>query len=227
MSASNELQADLATDDEQPLDAVLAAAATKVAKPAAEAAPGEISTRIAAILDSAEEEAEKIREQARAEASSIVRAAHASAAGRIDELTREPQRLRDEAELEARRLLDQARGEAAAQVADAERQAAALTREAEKQAADLRRDAERAASEMEAEMERRRRELKGELEALAQLREQAGASVQEVVQVLQRTASDIDRRLGAVPSSEAEQREPAADSPKSALRLLSRRGSEE
>lgn len=228
MSASNELDANVAAKDELGLDAILGAAASEAARPADGHAPaGEISTRIAAILDSAEEEAEKIREQARAEASTIIRAAHASAAERIDELTREPERVLNEAEETARQLLDTTRTEAADQVSQAERQATTLTREAEQHAADLKREAERAAAAMEAEMERRRRALKDELGTLGQLREQASVSVQEVVQVLQRTASDIDRRLGAIPASEAEQRSAAPEGGKTGLRLLSRRGSED
>lgn len=218
------------TKDGLALDAILTAAAGGVAatpEQPSEAAPaGAISARIAAILDTAEEEAEKIRDRARDEAASIIRAAHAAAAERIDELTREPERLRGEAERGAKELLETARSEAAQQVATAEQQARELLRESEQQAEQRRRDAERASAEMEAAMERRKRALNDELAALASLREQAGASVQDVVNVLQRTASDIDRRLGAIPDSESTEREPVADSGKSGLRLL-RRGSED
>src|SRR5579862_8549872 len=209
MSPSNELARDVAAQDEPALDATLSAKAVETAHPA-----GEISARISAILDSAEEEAEKIRDQSRAEAASIIRSAHAQAAERIDELTREPERLRAEAEQEAHALLAKARADAAEQISQAERQAAAVTKEAEQQATQRKR---------EAEMQRRERALKDELAALSQLREQAGESVQDVVQVLQRTASDIDRRLGAIPDNESET---APENGKAGLRLL-RRGNEE
>src|SRR5690242_2780377 len=89
----------------EPLSAGISASRTGQEPPAS----GDISGRIAAILDTAEEEAEKIRERARAEASTIIRAAHSSAAERVDELTREPERLRNEAEREANELLENAR----------------------------------------------------------------------------------------------------------------------
>ena len=211
-------------------DTILEPLATGIAasREQQEPAPsGDISGRIAAILDTAEQEAEKIREKARAEAASIIRAAHASAAERVDELTREPERLRSEAEREAKEHLENARNEAAQQVAAAERQARELRNESEQEAEERRREADRATAEMEAMMQRRKRALSDELAALASLREQAGSSVQDVVNVLQRTAADIDRRIGTIPDSESTERQPAAESGKGGgLRLL-RRGGEE
>jgi DNA repair exonuclease SbcCD ATPase subunit len=185
----------------------------------------EISQRIAAILDTAEEEAEKIRAAARAEAAATIRAAHASAADRIDELTREPERIKDESERTARELIRSAEAQAAKQVADAERQAAETIHQSEQQAEARRREADRMIAELEAAMDKRQRELRDEIRALAQLREHASGSVHEVVQTLQSVASDIDRKLVAIPDSTDQ--EPLPENGRGAFKLLSRRSNDE
>lgn len=160
----------------------------------------DIARRIAAILDSAEAEAARMRERAQAEAASIVKAAHASAAERIDELTREPERVRDEAQRQARELVQTAEDRATRQVADAEAQARQTIHDAEQRADTQRRDMERTVAEMEAAMERRQRELKDEIRLLADLRGEANGSVAQVVSTLQGVANDLNRKLGTVPS---------------------------
>jgi hypothetical protein len=81
--------------------------------------PDAVGERIVAILNEAEQTADRIREEARAEASAIIREAHERAAGRVEELTREPERIKAEAVSEADRI----RADAEAYSADSRRKA--------------------------------------------------------------------------------------------------------
>jgi uncharacterized protein Yka (UPF0111/DUF47 family) len=80
-------------------------------------------------------------------------------------------------------------------------------------------------AELEATMDRRQRELRDEIRALAQLREQASGSVHEVVQTLQSVASDIDRKLVAIPDTTDQPQ--VTENGRGAFKLLGRRGSDE
>jgi vacuolar-type H+-ATPase subunit E/Vma4 len=201
-------------------------------------AKGDISRRITAILDAAQEEAEKIREAAREEAASIVRNAHASAAERIDELTREPQRLKDEAARAASEILESAEAEATVRITKAEREAAEMIRLSHEDAETRRKETDHAVAETEELMERRRQQLESEIQSLVRLREMADASIQKVVDGLQAVASEIGGLLSAVPDSERAAQASAAETDssesgrtpqegKGARRFLSRRSGEE
>jgi vacuolar-type H+-ATPase subunit E/Vma4 len=209
----SEFQTDEATDRPR-LEAVFEAAAP--------AGDSDLSRRIAAILDSAEAEAERIRERAQAEAASIVRAAHASAAERIDELTREPERIKDEAARRADELVRNAQADASRAIADADQQARETIHQSEQHADTQRRETERAVAEMEAAMEQRKRQLKDEIRSLAELRGQASGSVAQVVTALEGAASELNRKLGSIPnvSAEADPAAPVDLASKSSFRRL-------
>lgn len=160
----------------------------------------DLSRRIAGILDSAEAEADRIRERAQTEAAAIVRAAHASAAERIEELTREPERIKDEADRTARETVQRAESDAVRMVAEADAQARETIRQSEQHAETQRRDTERAVAEMEAAMEQRKRQLKDEIRSLAELRAQARSSVSQVVTALEGAASELNRKLDVIPN---------------------------
>jgi vacuolar-type H+-ATPase subunit E/Vma4 len=182
----------------------------------------DLSRRIASILDSAEAEAERIRERAQTEAASIVRAAHASAAERIDELTREPERIKDEAARRAHELVRNAEADASRAISEADQQARETIHQSEQHADTQRRETERAVAEMEAAMEQRKRQLKDEIRSLAELRGQASGSVAQVVGALEGAASELNRKLGAIPnvSAEAEPAAPVDLNAKSTFRRL-------
>ncbi|HEY3961323.1 MAG TPA: hypothetical protein VGL84_02245 [Gaiellaceae bacterium] len=186
------------------------------------AGESDLSRRIASILDSAEAEAERIREKAQAEATSIVRSAHASAAERIEELTREPERIKDEAERRANELVRKAEADAARAVSEADQQARETIHQSEQHADTQRRETERAVAEMEAAMDLRKRQLKDEIRSLAELRGQASGSVAQVVTALEGAASELNRKLGAIPnvSAEAESAPPVDLTSKSSFRRL-------
>ena len=189
---------------------------------AGHAGENDLSRRIASILDSAEAEAERIRERAQAEATSIVRAAHASAAERIEELTREPERIKDEAERRANDLVRKAESDASRAISEAEQQARDTIQQSEQHADTQRRETERAVAEMEAAMDLRKRQLKDEIRSLAELRGQASGSVAQVVTALEGAASELNRKLGAIPnvSADAESAQPVDLTSKSSFRRL-------
>ena len=172
-------------------------------------AAGEMSKRIASILDTAEEQAEAIRESARAEAQLIIRNANASVADRVELLTNEPERIKQEAEDAAQQQIAEAQADAERRVAQANDEARKMVRESEREAAEQRKQAEQVVAEMEAAMKKRRRQLDGELRSLAQLRTHAGGSVNELVEALQAAASDINERLEAIPDAEHPETPPA------------------
>jgi len=146
---------------------------------------GETGSRVAAVLNAAEEAAETIRAEARRHADEALRQAKAEAAVRVEELTREAQRMRAEADDYARDIRvavdsygTQARREAEQEarnvLSDAENQARA-TREAAQEMANqieegARRQHESLVREAKSLEERRQRVLDSLRDLAAQLR---------------------------------------------------------
>jgi hypothetical protein len=155
----------------------------------------EVGERIAAILDAAEEAAERIRTTARDEAAGILRHAHHTAAQRVEELTREPERLRDEAAQAAHRTREEADAYAAETRSDADRAARDAVATAQREADELRQAAHDEVRRIEEDGRRRGQEIAAEIKALTDLRDDTARRVQEVVAGLRSAASGLEERV--------------------------------
>jgi cell division septum initiation protein DivIVA len=177
----------------------------------------DVGDRIAAILNAAEEAAERIRTTARDEAADILRHAHETGASRVEELTREPERLRDDAARAAQRTRDDAdaysdatREEADAYShrthqeadaysaetrSDAERLARETVASAQRESDELRHAAQQAVREIEEAGRRRQQEIAGGIKALSDLRDDSARRVQEVVAGMRAAAGSLEERV--------------------------------
>lgn len=133
-----------------------------------------------------------------------------------------PERIKDEAERRANDLVRKAENDASRATSEAEQQARDTIQQSEQHAHTQRRETERAVAEMEAAMDMRKRQLKDEIRSLAELRGQASGSVAQVVTALEGAASELNRKLGAIPnvSADAESAQPVDLTSKSSFRRL-------
>jgi hypothetical protein len=155
----------------------------------------EIGDRIAAILNAAEEAAERIRTTARDEAAGILRHAHETAAHRVEELTREPERLRDEAAQAAHRTREEADAYSSDTRSDADRVARETVAQAQAEAEELRRAAHADVREIEEHGRRRQQEIAAEIKELSELRDDTARRVQDAVAGLRGAASTLEERV--------------------------------
>ena len=72
----------------------------------------EVGAGVTAILEAAEQAAEKIRADARKEAAALIHEAEEAVAARLQALTRDADRVREEAETEATRVREEAESDA-------------------------------------------------------------------------------------------------------------------
>ena len=169
----------------------------------------ETGSRVAGVLNAAEEAAETIKDEARRHVDEVLRQANADAATRVEDLTREAERTRAEADAYARDIRaavdsygTQARREADEEarklLSDAEEQARA-TREAAQEMAnqieeDVRRQHESLAREAKSLEERRQRVLDGLRDLAAQLQDALVEPTSRDMDQSLADALDVERR---------------------------------
>ena len=169
----------------------------------------ETGSRVAGVLNAAEEAAVTIKDEARRHADEILRQANANAATRVEDLTREAERVRAEADDYARDIRaavdsygTQARREAEEEarnlLSDAEEQARA-TREAAQEMADqveegARRRHESLVREAKSLEERRQRVLDGLRDLAAQLQDALVEPTSREMDQSLADALDVERR---------------------------------
>ena len=166
----------------------------------------EIGERIAAILDAAEDSAERIRAEARAEAAEILHRAHERAAARVAELTHEPERLRDD----AARVADETRAAAEAYSVEtrtaadsysadtrrtADEQARELVAAAQREVDSLRHEANEDVRRIEDEGRRRQEEMDAQLREVTRTRDSAIDNVRAAVAGLRDAAEQLETQV--------------------------------
>lgn len=161
---------------------------------------GETGSRVAAVLNAAEEAAETIRAEARRHADDILREAKSDATVRVEELTREAQRVRAEADDYARdiRVAVDSYGTQARR--DAEQEARTILAEAEEQARASREAAQDMANQIEKEARRRHESLVREAKSLEERRQRVLDGLRDLAAQLQDalvepTSRDVDESL--------------------------------
>jgi cell division septum initiation protein DivIVA len=170
-------------------------------------AHADVGAGVTAILQAAEDAADRIRAEAREQAADLIRQAEKAAHARLQELTRDADRVREEAEAEARdmRLAVEAYGTKRRREADAE--AGDVVARAEARARELIAAAEAKARESGREAARRSEELRGQVRSLEARRERA-------LDALRKIASHLDDALESSASDAGpprERRRPALD----------------
>lgn len=126
----------------------------------------EIGDRVASVLQSAEEVAERIREDAREQAEEIRRAAEGAATLRTGELEREAEAIRKQAEEQAEGIRRTGEIYATQIRRDSEQETRKLLAEAEAQARAIREAAEEMSRQIDLNAQKRRAELENHLETL-------------------------------------------------------------
>ena len=142
-------------------------------------------TRVAQVLNAAEEAAEAIRAEARRHADEILRQAKADAAARVEELSREAERVRAEADDYARdiRVAVDSYGTQARR--DAEQEARNLLADAEEHARATREAAQQMASQIEDGARRRHESLVHEARSLEERRQRVLDGLRDLAAQLQ------------------------------------------
>jgi F0F1-type ATP synthase membrane subunit b/b' len=160
----------------------------------------ETGSRVAVVLNAAEEAAETIRAEARRHADDILREAKSDAATRVEELTREAERIRAEADDYARdiRVAVDSYGTQARR--DAEQEARTILAEAEEQARASREAAQEIAGQIEEEARRRHESLVREAKSLEERRQRVLDGLRDLAAQLQDalvepTSRDVDESL--------------------------------
>ena len=160
----------------------------------------ETGSRVAGVLNAAEEAAETIRDEARRHADEVLRQANADAATRVEDLTREAERVRAEADDYARdiRAAVDSYGTQARREADEE--ARKLLSDAEEQARATREAAQAMANQIEEDVRRRHESLAREAKSLEERRQRVLDGLRDLAAQLQDalvepTNRDMDQSL--------------------------------
>jgi len=160
----------------------------------------ETGTRVAAVLNAAEEAAETIREEARRHADDMLRQAKADAAARVEELTREAERIRTEADDYAKDIRAAVDSYGTQARREAEEEARKLLAEAEDQARAVREAAQEMANQIEEDARRRHESLIREAKSLEERRQRVLDGLRDLAAQLQDalvepTNRDMDESL--------------------------------
>jgi archaellum component FlaC len=160
----------------------------------------ETGSRVAAVLNAAEEAAETIKDEARRHADEVLRQANADAASRVEDLTRDSERVRTEADAYARdiRAAVDSYGTQARREADEE--ARKLLSDAEEQARATREAAQEMANQIEEDVRRRHESLAREAKSLEERRQRVLDGLRDLAAQLQDalvepTSRDMDQSL--------------------------------
>jgi hypothetical protein len=160
----------------------------------------ETGSRVAAVLNAAEEAAETIRAEARRHADEVLREAKSDAAVRVEELTREAERVRAEADDYARdiRVAVDSYGTQARR--DAEEEARKIVSDAEDHARATREAAQDMANQIEEGARRRHESLVREAKSLEERRQRVLDGLRDLAAQLQDalvepTSRDLDESL--------------------------------
>ena len=165
----------------------------------------DFGSRVAGILDAAEQTAEQIRAEARDDAAALRQDAEAASAARRDQLEREADKLRSEAETYAAETRKTGESYATQHRREAEEQAARTLSDAEAQA----RATREAAEEMAAQIETTGRQRQEQLQEATGTME---ARLQRAVGGLREMTAQLESLLGAQPPSSDETIVEALDS---------------
>jgi hypothetical protein len=160
----------------------------------------ETGSRVAAVLNAAEEAAETIKDEARRHADEVLRQANADAAARVEDLTREAERVRAEADDYARdiRVAVDSYGTQARR--EAEEEARKLLSDAEEQARATREAAQEMANQIEEDARRGHESLVREAKSLEERRQRVLDGLRDLAAQLQDalvepTSRDMDQSL--------------------------------
>ena len=160
----------------------------------------ETGSRVAGVLNAAEEAAEAIKDEARRHADEILRQANADVATRVEDLTREAERVRAEADNYARdiRVAVDSYGTQARREADEE--ARKLLSDAEEQARATREAAQEMANQIEEGTQQRHESLVREAKSLEERRQRVLDGLRDLAAQLQDalvepTSREMDQSL--------------------------------
>jgi F0F1-type ATP synthase membrane subunit b/b' len=161
---------------------------------------GDTGTRVAGVLNAAEEAAETIRAEARRHADETLRQAKTDASARVDELTREAERVRAEADEYARDIRSAVDSYGTQARREAEEQARKLLADAEDEARAIREAAQEMANQIEEGARRRHESLVGEAKSLEERRQRVLDGLRDLAAQLQDalvepTSRDVDDSL--------------------------------
>lgn len=145
----------------------------------------ETGTRVAAVLNAAEDAAETIRAEARRQADELVRQAKADAVARAEELTRDAERLRAEADDYARDIRAAVDSYGTQARREAEEDARKVLAEAEAQARATREAAQAMATRTEEDTRRRHESLLRESKSLEERRQRVLDGLRDLAAQLQ------------------------------------------
>ena len=146
---------------------------------------GATGTRVAAVLNAAEEAAETIRAEARRDADEILRQAKVDASARVEELTREAQRVRVEADDYARDIRAAVDSYGTQARREAEEEARKILAGSEEQARASREAAQDMANQIEADASRRHESLVREARSLEERRQRVLDGLRDLAAQLQ------------------------------------------
>ena len=145
----------------------------------------ETGTRVAAVLNAAEEAAETIRAEARRHADELLREAKDDAAVRVEELTRDAERVRTEADDYARDIRAAVDSYGTQARRDAEEEARKILTDAEDHARGTREAAQDMASQIDEDARRRHESLVREAKSLEERRQRVLDGLRDLAAQLQ------------------------------------------
>ncbi len=146
---------------------------------------GETGSRVAAVLNAAEEAAETIRAEARRHADEVLREAKNGAGARVEELTREAERVRAEADDYARDIRAAVDSYGTQARRDAEEEARKIVSDAEDHARATREAAQDMANQIEEDARRRHESLVREAKSLEERRQRVLDGLRDLAAQLQ------------------------------------------
>jgi hypothetical protein len=160
----------------------------------------ETGSRVAGVLNAAEEAAETIKDEARRHADEVLRQANADAATRVEDLTREAERIRAEADDYARDIRAAVDSYGTQARRGAEEEARKLLSDAEEQARATREAAQEMANQIEEDAGRQHESLVREARSLEERRQRVLDGLRDLAAQLQDalvepTSSEMDHSL--------------------------------
>jgi hypothetical protein len=160
----------------------------------------ETGSRVAGVLNAAEEAAETIKDEARRHADEVLRQANADAATRVEDLTREAERIRAEADDYARDIRAAVDSYGTQARRGAEEEARKLLSDAEEQARATREAAQEMANQIEEDARRQHESLVREARSLEERRQRVLDGLRDLAAQLQDalvepTSSEMDHSL--------------------------------
>jgi hypothetical protein len=165
----------------------------------------EVGSRVAGILEAAEQAAEQIRSDALRQAHETMRRAEADAEVRIEELSREAERVRTEADDYARDIRQAVDSYGTQARREAEENARTLVNDAEEQARAVREAAQAMAEQIQSDSHRRHETLQREAKALEERRQRVldglrdlAAQLQDALVEPSRAVADDDSLVDAL-----------------------------